>query len=93
MADNTGRRYALISSDAHAGADLLGYKSYLDPKLYDDFDAWAADFTEPWTDYDIEMMDTDDQFLRVGHRHFWHRTTGTAICVWRTWTPRESPEK
>ena len=38
--------------------------------MYDDFDAWAADFTEPWTDYDIEMMDTDDQFLRVGASSF-----------------------
>ena len=31
-------RYIVISSDCHAGADLLDYKPYLESSFHDDFD-------------------------------------------------------
>jgi predicted TIM-barrel fold metal-dependent hydrolase len=70
MASAAGRPYVIISTDAHAGADLLEYKPYLEKKYHDEFDAWASSFREPWTDYDVEMMDTDDEFLRIGGSSF-----------------------
>lgn len=59
-------RYVLISSDGHAGADLLDYKPYLERDLHGEFDSWAAGFTEPWAEYDQERTDTDDEFIRIG---------------------------
>ena len=38
-------RYLIISSDTHGGADLRGYKPYLEKRFQDDFDDWA-DATE-----------------------------------------------
>src|SRR5687767_14888993 len=35
-------RYILITADTHAGADLRGYKPYLEKKWHDDFEAWAG---------------------------------------------------
>ena len=40
--------YVVISSDSHAGADLLDYKPYLESKWHDEFDAWAASYSNPW---------------------------------------------
>ena len=34
MNDSPSRPYVLISTDAHAGADLLGYKPYLPQALH-----------------------------------------------------------
>jgi predicted TIM-barrel fold metal-dependent hydrolase len=42
-------RYVVVSSDMHAGADLLAYKSYLPTRWHEEFDAWAASFYDPWT--------------------------------------------
>jgi predicted TIM-barrel fold metal-dependent hydrolase len=43
-------KYVLVSVDTHAGADLLGYKPYLEEKWYEEFDAWAAAYESPWDD-------------------------------------------
>ncbi|MEM9464731.1 MAG: amidohydrolase family protein [Actinomycetota bacterium] len=43
-------RYTLVSADCHAGADLHTYRDYLASSYHDDFDAWAADFDNPWED-------------------------------------------
>jgi predicted TIM-barrel fold metal-dependent hydrolase len=40
--------YVVISSDSHAGADLLDYKPYLESKWHGEFDAWAASYSNPW---------------------------------------------
>jgi predicted TIM-barrel fold metal-dependent hydrolase len=40
--------YVVISSDSHAGADLLDYKPYLESKWHAEFDAWAASYSNPW---------------------------------------------
>jgi len=44
------RRYTVISSDAHAGADLLDYRPYLASRWHDDFDDWAATYVNPFAD-------------------------------------------
>jgi predicted TIM-barrel fold metal-dependent hydrolase len=40
--------YAVVSSDNHAGADLYGYKPYLDKKWHEEFDVWAGQYSNPW---------------------------------------------
>jgi predicted TIM-barrel fold metal-dependent hydrolase len=47
-----GRPYVLISTDCHAGADLPDYKSYLTKRWHEEFDSWAATFTDTWADID-----------------------------------------
>jgi predicted TIM-barrel fold metal-dependent hydrolase len=43
-------RYAVVSSDGHAGADLWDYKPYLPARFHDEFDAWAKAYTNPFAD-------------------------------------------
>jgi predicted TIM-barrel fold metal-dependent hydrolase len=53
MADRAaGRPYVLISTDGHAGADLLDYRPYLEQRWHDEFDAWAAGFADAWGEVD-----------------------------------------
>lgn len=51
--------YVVISSDNHAGANLLGYKPYLEKKWHDEFEAWAAEYENPW-DFMDPRLDRDD---------------------------------
>ena len=44
MAKLAGDRYIVISSDGHAGAEMLQYRDYLERRYLDDFDAWAASY-------------------------------------------------
>lgn len=48
MATYDDRRYTVISSDGHAGADLLDYRPYLAREHHEDFDAWAAHLVNPF---------------------------------------------
>jgi predicted TIM-barrel fold metal-dependent hydrolase len=74
MTDTAGRRYALISADAHAGADLLDYKPYLEREFHDEFDAWVASFQEDsWAAFEKEMMRGDDPDLNMGVASFGSR--------------------
>ena len=43
-------RYTIISVDGHAGADMQGYKPYLESKYHDEFDAWASAYVNPFSD-------------------------------------------
>jgi hypothetical protein len=43
-------RYVVISADGHAGADLRGYRPYLEAALLDDFDRWADSYVNPFGD-------------------------------------------
>ena len=63
MNDSSSRPYVLISTDAHAGADLLGYKPYLPKALHGEFDTWAADFHDPWADLDLDTHYEDSDVL------------------------------
>jgi predicted TIM-barrel fold metal-dependent hydrolase len=43
-------RYTVISSDCHAGADLLDYRDHLESRYHEQFDEWAAAFVNPYAD-------------------------------------------
>jgi predicted TIM-barrel fold metal-dependent hydrolase len=51
------RPYVVISTDGHCGADLWGYKPYLESKYHEEFDAWAREFADPWNAVD-EVADS-----------------------------------
>ena len=46
----TTDRYTIISSDGHAGGDIQDYRPYLASRWHDDFDAWAAEYVNPFAD-------------------------------------------
>ncbi len=53
-------RYLILSSDAHAGNSIRGYRDYLDPRWHEEFDAWAAAVVNPWHDpRDTTNWDSD----------------------------------
>ena len=70
MSDTVPRRYVLISTDAHAGADLLDYKPYLPSDFHDEFDRWASDFHDPWADLDEAAHDPNDTNVAMGRASF-----------------------
>ena len=43
-------KYTIISADCHAGANHETYRSYLEEKYLDDFDAWRAKYKNPFRD-------------------------------------------
>ncbi len=43
-------RHVVISADGHAGADLRGYRPYLESSLHDEFDGWVETFVNPFID-------------------------------------------
>ncbi len=45
-----GDRYVVISADGHGGGSPSDYRPYLDPAYHDEFDAWLADFDNPYDD-------------------------------------------
>jgi predicted TIM-barrel fold metal-dependent hydrolase len=50
MSANDQARQILFSTDGHAGADVLGYRPYLESRYHDAFDAWAAGYHDAWAD-------------------------------------------
>jgi predicted TIM-barrel fold metal-dependent hydrolase len=51
--------YVVISSDNHGGADIQGYKPYLAQKWHEEFDSWAASYTNPWDFVDPRLKRED----------------------------------
>jgi predicted TIM-barrel fold metal-dependent hydrolase len=45
-----GERYTVISADCHGGGDIPDYRPFLERALHDEFDAWRADFANPYDD-------------------------------------------
>ena len=43
-------RYVVISADGHAGADLRGYRPFLERALLEEFDRWADAYVNPFGD-------------------------------------------
>ena len=43
-------RYIVISSDGHAGAEMLDYRDYLERRYLDEFDVWAKSYVNPYAD-------------------------------------------
>ncbi len=59
-------RYLILSSDAHAGAPMAGYKAYLDPAWHADFDAWLAGVRNPWVDInDTRNFNSHDRIVAM----------------------------
>ncbi len=50
-------RYVVISADGHAGADLRGYRPYLEVEHLEEFDRWADAYVNPFGD--LERPDAD----------------------------------
>jgi predicted TIM-barrel fold metal-dependent hydrolase len=50
-------RYVVISADGHAGADLRGYRPYLEAEYLDEFDRWVEAYVNPFGD--LERPDAD----------------------------------
>src|SRR5581483_3223727 len=46
---NPPDHYIVISADGHAGAPVLAYKDYLEKEWHEEFDGWAASFSDPWS--------------------------------------------
>ncbi len=44
------RRYTVISADCHAGADLAGYRPYLEGRWHEAFDRWLQGYENPFRD-------------------------------------------
>jgi predicted TIM-barrel fold metal-dependent hydrolase len=44
------RRYTVISSDCHAGADLADYRPYLETRWHEEFDRWLQGYENPFRD-------------------------------------------
>jgi predicted TIM-barrel fold metal-dependent hydrolase len=63
---NESERYLVISTDGHAGADLLDYKPYLEKSYHEEFDAWAATYHDAWG----ELDDTSPVNRRIGWASF-----------------------
>jgi predicted TIM-barrel fold metal-dependent hydrolase len=65
----------VISSDNHAGADLLHYKQYLAHDWHDEFDAWASTYSNPWEFLDPRhelpgfVPDEDSLFIGAASWH------------------------
>jgi predicted TIM-barrel fold metal-dependent hydrolase len=56
--DTTGSdddRYIVISADGHAGGNIPDYRPYLESRWHDEFDAWAADFENPYEDLEGDL--------------------------------------
>ena len=43
-------RYLVVTSDAHGGAPMEGYKQYLPARWHNEFDDWLAGVRNPWVD-------------------------------------------
>lgn len=52
----------LISTDGHAGADIQGYKPYLEKRYHEEFDAWAATYSDPWGEVTPPTEDDQEGF-------------------------------
>lgn len=62
----TDERYLVISSDCHAGGDIVDHRPYLPAEYVDEFDAWRATFENPWADLsDADAARNWDSALRL----------------------------
>ena len=52
---SSDERYIVISADGHAGGDIPDYRPYLESKWHDEFDAWAAEYENPYEDLEGDL--------------------------------------
>jgi len=64
-------RYTIISADTHAGGSHAQYRDYLEAKYLEDFDAWRAQYSNPYKDLapgaDRRLRNWDDE-MRNGQQ-------------------------
>jgi predicted TIM-barrel fold metal-dependent hydrolase len=66
----TDDHYTIISADCHAGANHETYRSYLEARYLDDFDAWRDKYKNPFRDLqDGGRVRNWDNERRVGDLH------------------------
>jgi predicted TIM-barrel fold metal-dependent hydrolase len=61
---SSAANYTIISADTHAGGSHEQYREYLDPEWRDEFDAWRAQYKNPWKDLrntDLRVRNWDDE--------------------------------
>ena len=68
MSDQDDRRYTVISADTHAGGSHAMYREYLESKYHEEFDAWRAQYKNPFADLGDERRyrNWDDDALPAG---------------------------
>jgi predicted TIM-barrel fold metal-dependent hydrolase len=47
-------RYVILSTDGHAGAEVMTYRQYLPKRYHEEFDAWVETFVNPFQDLRAE---------------------------------------
>jgi len=52
---SSDERYIVISADGHAGGNIPDYRPYLESKWHEDFDAWAAEYENPYEDLEGDL--------------------------------------
>ena len=52
---SSDERYIVISADGHGGGNIADYRPYLDSRWHDDFDAWIAEYENPYEDLDGDL--------------------------------------
>ena len=58
--------HIVISADSHCGADLHGYRSYLEAKYHDDFDRWVGEVEAEHARIESAFKDSDRSPRNVG---------------------------
>ncbi len=58
--------HIVISADSHCGADLRGYKPYLEQRFHDDFDAWVESVEAEHARVEAVFKDRDRSVRNVG---------------------------
>ncbi|MEE3115372.1 MAG: amidohydrolase family protein, partial [Actinomycetota bacterium] len=58
--------HIVISADSHCGADLRGYKPYLEQRFHEDFDAWVGSVEAEHARIEAAFKDSDRSVRNVG---------------------------
>jgi hypothetical protein len=59
LGERVPEHLVVISSDAHPGADLYGYKPYLVKVWHDEFEVWDSTYGNPWKYLDHRSEDEE----------------------------------
>ena len=68
MATTGTRRQVLVSTDGHAGADVLDYRPYLERRYHSQFDDWAARYHDAWAE-DLDQNRDPNHRIGVASAH------------------------
>ena len=63
MSTSDDHHQILFSTDGHCGAEVRGYKPYLERRYHEAFDSWADGFHDAWAEETDQQRDANH---RVG---------------------------